>query len=399
MIRTLAEPDFAAAIALDAAAFGYDPTPEDLDVLATPLLRGARVIGAFEDDRLVSLAAILDKDLTLPGARTAPVAAVTWVGVQPGEQGRGLLTDLMRHQLHGLHDEGREAIALLTASESGLYGRFGYGMAAAKAETTVRHGLAFRPGVRTEPVREVDRETALPLLRAVHERVRTHRTGYLSRDETTWNALFHDLPSQRRGGAGSLRFAVHPDGVLAFRLAMDFAPTGPNHTLQVHELCAATPIATASLWRHALDRAMVRQVQHHRHGPDEVLQDLLLDRRAAQHLIQDHLWLRVVDVERAVPLRSYRANATVQVQIVDRFCPWNDGGWEFSLSGAGGRAARSDRPAQVTMDIADLGAVFLGGTRLARLAAAGLVTGEDAAIALLDTALATPRAPYCPEGF
>ena len=398
MIRTLTEGDFAAAIAVDSAAFGYEQTPEDIDQLALPLLRDAEVIGSFDDDRLVGLGAIQHKLLTFPGGRPSPVAAVTWVGVLPGEQRRGHLRRLMTHQLHGLHDGKAAPVALLTASEGGIYGRFGYGLAAVCAEITVPNAPAFRADVAVQRVREVDHDTARPTLRRVHEQIRTERTGYLSRDERTWAALYSDLPSMRRG-AGALRFGLHADGVIAFRIATAWGYSGPAHTLNVLELVAATPVAAASLWHYALNRAMVRQISYLRYGPDETLPDLLVNPRAVQATLRDHLWLRIVDLDRTVPLRSYADAVHVTVAITDNGCPWNAGTWQLALGPDGGTACRTAAPAQLAMDIRELGAVFLGGTRLTRLAAAGLVTGEPAAIDALGRALATSRAPYCPEGF
>ncbi len=396
--RSLSESDFAAVIALDGAAFGHDHTDEDVSNLALPLLRDARVIGSFEDARLVAVAAIQRKDLTFPGGVTSPVAAVTWVGVLPGEQGRGLLRGLMTNQLHGLHHEQAEPVAILTASEAGIYGRFGYGLAAYETETTMPNGLVFRPGVRVEPVRETDRAAAMPLLRSLYESVRSQRTGYLSRDEGTWSALYTDLPEYRRG-AGSLRFGVHPEGVVAFRVAVEFSAAGPNHKLRILELTATSPTAAASLWHFVLNRAMIREISYLRNGPDEVLQDLLVNPRAVRAVSRDNLWLRIVDLDRAIPLRRYAERVQVVVRIVDRCCPWNEGGWHLDLSPAGGTATRSDAEPQLTIDIADLGSTLLGGKRLVRLAAAGLVTGTAVAIESLDRALATARAPYCPEGF
>ncbi len=398
VIRDLGEPDLAAAIELDATAFGYDPTPEEVDQLAMPLLRQGRVIGSYDGEELIGLAVILDKNLTFPGGVASPAAAVTWVGVRPGAQRRGVLRSLMTHQLHGLHHEQREPVAILTASEAGIYGRFGYGMAAHGAEVTVPAGGAFRPGITVEQVREVDRNAAWPTVMAVYQRVSATRTGYLSRDQRTWDALYSDLESIRRG-AGSLRFAIHPDGFVAFRMRMNFNERGPNYTLSVHELCAATPAATAALWHHLLNRALVREVNHGRFGTDEVLKELLVDPRAVISRWTDHLWLRIVDLERTIPLRRYSSRATIRVAISDDLCPWNAGTWEFALRPYGGQATRTDADAEMSIDIADLAAAFLGSSRIIRLAAAGLVIGDPAAIGALDRALSTPRGAYCPEGF
>jgi len=126
---------------------------------------------------------------------------------------------------------------------------------------------------------------------------------------------------------------------------------------------------------------------------------LLEDPRSVINTVRDHLWLRIVDLDRAIGLRSYSAPTRVVAEVSDDFCPWNRGRWLFDLDLTGGSVARTDAPAQVAVDIGDLGACFLGGTPLGRLVTAGLVTGDPDALLTLGAALATPVAPWCPEGF
>ena len=68
-------------------------------------------------------------ELTMPGGAMLPAAAVSWVSVLPTHRRRGVLTQMMA----AMHDDARERdepAAILTASESSIYGRFGYGVAA-----------------------------------------------------------------------------------------------------------------------------------------------------------------------------------------------------------------------------------------------------------------------------
>ena len=124
------------------------------DQLGLPVLRSGRMIGAFEDDEMAGIGLILDKQITVPaeppsrsrrspGYRSAQTAAAA-----------DCSATLMQHQLHGLHESGGEAIAALTASESGIYGRFGYGVAIEGASAEVAMPSALRRGLVAEPVRE-----------------------------------------------------------------------------------------------------------------------------------------------------------------------------------------------------------------------------------------------------
>src|SRR4051812_7108099 len=85
-----------------------------------------RSLAVFDGGSIVATAGALSFELTLPGLTSIPVAGVSYVGVLPTHRRRGLLRRMMRRQLDDVYRRG-EALAVLTASESAIYGRFGYG--------------------------------------------------------------------------------------------------------------------------------------------------------------------------------------------------------------------------------------------------------------------------------
>ena len=400
-IRALTEADVATTEALDNATFGYQPVAGFFEEVNRPLWELDRFIGAFDpalDGEQVGSAGIYSMTMTFPECRPHPVAGVTWVGVRPDRQRRGVLTAMMRHQLDNLHDAGREPVAVLTASEAAIYGRFGYGLAVDRVRLEAPAGLQFRPGVATEPVRQIPRDRALPLVQDLYARAIPQFNGFMVRTNLDWNALYSDH-EQVREGATSLYFALHDDGFVAYRLKDDWTDRGPASTLVVHEISAVTPVAWASLWRHVLDYPLVREVVYRRAWIDDPLRDLVVDVRALRRPATDHVWLRLVDLDRAVGLRSYRTCCSVTVGLTDTFCPWNAGVWRFDLDTEGGTATRVDGEPQVRLDTTDLAATFLGGSGVGRLAGAGRVIGDPAAIRALGLALSTPLGPWVPEGF
>lgn len=400
-VRPLTSADWPGAKALDAAAFGYDTDDDFLDTVSLPALDINRFLGAFDpalDGLMVGTCAIQSRQLTFPGRGPAPVAAVTWVSVRPDQQRRGILRRLMTQQLHGLHAEQREPVAILTATESVIYGRFGYGLASRRTRLQVPAPAPFRPGVVTEPVLELPQDQALPRVRDLHTAITPTFPGYLDRSPEVWATLFSDHPFVSKG-VNARRFAVHPDGYVVFRIAEHWTDRGPDHTLTISELGATTPVARASLWRHVLHYPLVRTVVFPRAWVDEPLVHLLANSRTLSADSSDNVWVRIVDLQRAIGLRSYSSPASVTVRVVDRFCPWNDGVWQLELTSDGGRAERTDAAAEIELDISDLGAAFLGGSGIAVLAVAGRVTGSAAAIRALDLALRGSLEPWTPEGF
>ena len=401
LIRPLTAADWPGAKALDAAAFGYDTDDDFLDTVSLPALDIGRFLGAFDpalDGLMVGTCAIQPRQLTFPGHGSLPVAAVTWVSVRPDQQRRGILRRLMTAQLHGLHREQREPVAILTASEAVIYGRFGYGLASRRSRLQVPAPAPFRPGVVTEPVLEVPQEQALPRMRELHAIIAPTFPGYLDRSPEVWATLFSDHPFVSKG-VSARRVALHASGYIVFRISDSWTERGPDHKLTISEIGATTPLARASLWRHVLNYPLVRSVVFPRAWVDEPLVHLLANPRTLSADSSDNVWVRIVDLPRAMEMRSYSTPASVTARVIDRFCPWNDGVWQLELTADGGRAGRTDAVPQVELDISDLGAAFLGGSGIAVLAVAGRVTGDAAAIRALDLALRGALEPWTPEGF
>jgi predicted acetyltransferase len=400
-VVSLTAADLADILDLDTSAFGDDVPQDFLDDLVVPTLELDRFIGARDPaaaNELVAQACIFSKQLTFPGGAVHPVAGVSWVAVRAGGRRRGLLRALMTAQLHGLHEQGAEPVAILTASEAALYGRYGYGLAINRYEFSATHEAAFRPDVPTEPVMEIRAEQARAIVPDLYARIAPTRPGNLSRTDALWTTRFSDHEVFRRG-ASKRRWAIHPDGFAAYRIRTGWNDRGPNGVLQVTEICAATPVAFASLWRFLLDLDLTREVSYDYGWVDYPLPALLLDRRTVTIAARDHVWLRIVDLDRAIGMRSYSAPAHVVVHLTDSLCPWNQGSWAFDLNEKGGQVTRTDAAASVHLDIRDLAACFFGGTPLGRLVTAGLVSGDPGSLLELGAALATPVAPWCPEGF
>src|SRR5215207_9264331 len=164
--RPISAEEFPAFLKVLFDAFG-DEFRDDEYEIESLVFEPERSLAVFDEDGIVGTAAIFSRELTVPGAVT-PVAAVTMVGVAPTHRRRGLLTSLMRRQLTELHENEREPVAALWASEAGIYGRFGYGPAARGARLTTRTPrLRMRPGTDrgTGRIRRVELDHARADLR------------------------------------------------------------------------------------------------------------------------------------------------------------------------------------------------------------------------------------------
>ncbi len=398
-LRTLTADDLAEFQRVVNSAFLSDSVDDQLERWRG-LFEPERHHAVFDGDELIGGGGIQSRELTLPGAGPRPVAAVTAVGVKPGHRRRGVLTRVMRAQLHGLHDEGGEAVAALWASEASIYPRFGYGLAAEFARLEVPKGAAFRSGVSVgdERVHEVSRDEAMPVMKAVYEDLRPGRTGWLSRTDAAWEHQFADT-ERDRDGMTAYRFVLHPAGYAVYRIKHDWRERGPRNELHVREIAARTDEAYAALYRYLLDLDMVGEVKFFTSSDDPVTH-LLEDSRLALRGLADSLWVRIVDVDRALTQRRYASDVDAVLEVADEFCPWNAGRWRFTAEDGTATVRRVDDEPDLRLDVQALGAAYLGGTRLATLARAQRVSEvTEGALNAVSHALLGDRDPHCPEVF
>ncbi len=139
---------------------------------------------------------------------------------------------------------------------------------------------------------------------------------------------------------------------------------------------------------------------------DDPLLFQLADPRRARPQVSDGMWVRLVDLPRALASRAYSAPVDVVLEVTDSLLTANAGRWRLRAAGRadgpGGATSceRTSDPADIALDVRDLGAAYLGGTRLGSLAAAGLVTElRPGTLGPLSAAMTWDPAPWCPTIF
>ncbi len=381
--------------------FHGDPAPESR-VAETGVVDTDRMLVVRDGNEVVVTAGSFALTMTLPGG-PAPVAGVTWVGVQADRRRQGLLSAMMRRLLTDLHEAG-EPTAALFASEGAIYHRFGFGPAAWSARVTVARRAAFVQPVTPGPVRQLLAPAAADLA-PVYDAVHPVRTGTYARDDAWWAHRLVD-PPESRGGAGPLRALVvdgleGPEAYALFAVKPVWEHDAAAGTVLVREAVATTTQAYAQLWRALLDVDLTTAVEMRAGSVDEPLLQLLAEPRSARATLRDSLWTRLVDVGGALEQRSYAAEVDVVLEVTDATCPWNAGRWRLSAGHSGAACTRTQDAADLTLDVRDLGAVLLGGTPLSARAAAGTVTARtEAVLDRATTAFGWPgRAPWCPHVF
>ena len=411
-IRPVTEDELPAFHYVDEQAFNGRPDSPRSRANWIARLELDRTLGAFDGTTLAGVTGVYSFRMRVPGAMAA-VAGVSMVAVLPSHRRRGALTGLMRRQLSDIAERG-EAVAALFASETEIYGRYGYGRASWHLFLRLgrRHGrlAAAAPADPSVRLRIAEPRTAHAEMGKVYELAMAERPGLYARTEPWWERLTHDpysdtdppmrcvLAEDDSGPRGYALFTSEGRGEQGTFL--------PDGEMDVSEAIATDPAAAAVLWADLLSRDLITTFRLHMRPVDDPLLDLLADSRLSRPQLSDGLWIRLVDVGKALAQRRYACPVDVVIEVGDELCPQNQGRWRLTAattsvpSGFSGTCERTTAPADLVLPVQALGAVYMGGTPLGRLAAAGLVTEvTPGSVAALSAAMSWDPAPWCPMIF
>ncbi|MBO1337262.1 GNAT family N-acetyltransferase [Streptomyces sp. VRA16 Mangrove soil] len=405
-IRPTTDEDFDVFLDTVHTAFGrFTETPVDGGGLWWSALETERcLLAVAPDGRPVGTTAAYSFELTLPGGALVPTSGVTAVGVLPSHRRQGVLGAMMRHQLGTVRARG-EFLSVLLASEAPIYGRFGYGPATYTQRLTVqRHqaDLALPRAHATadgapaagsvEVLRGAD---CRDLLEEVYDRYRRARPGALSRPHRWW-ALRAGQPPV----APAPRFvAVHRD---AAGVADGYASysIGDDRTLTVDETIATDDAVVTALARFVLGHDLVSKVVFRHVPPGHPLRWQLADFRAGEvGGDTDWLWVRLLDVPRALTARGWFTDGELVLDVEDPFLA-EHGRYLLTVRDGKADCVPTDREPDLSLDVRDLGSVYLGGTAPSTLVRAGHVRAHhpDAAAAA-DALFRGERPPHCLHWF
>ncbi|MFD3757917.1 GNAT family N-acetyltransferase [Streptomyces sp. NPDC058622] len=392
---------------LELAFGGVPESPQERKLYAS-LTEAERSLGVWDGGTCVGSAGAFTFRLSVPGGTLVPAAGVTMVGVSPTHRRRGVLTSLMRRQLDDVRAAG-EPVAVLTASDPAIYGRFGYGTAAyslALDVDTSRVRLDVPPGTDAVRLRLADPQEALADCERVYAALVPGRPGMPARQPGWERQALLDAPAMRAGGSPlKCVVAEGPDGAVAgyarYRVTPAWDLAGSEGRVDVFDLDALDPAAYAALWRYLFGIDLTWTVRANRRPVDDPVLHLVSDVRRSRPRFRDSLHLRLVDLAAALEARTYGSPLDVVLEVEDAFCPWNAGRWRLTADAkAGARCARTEEPAELALSVRELGSAYLGGMTLASLGAAGRVRElRPGALAAASRAFAGDVAPWLPHGF
>lgn len=375
---------------------------------SAPTMDLERALGAFDGSTMVGTYRSFATRLTVPGGARVDTSAISAVSVRPTHRRQGILTSMIARDIRASAARG-EVVSVLIAAEWPIYGRFGFGPATWQVKRTLRSREATFLTAPTGTIDVVDAARARELVPDIYDAYAASQPGEISRPDHRWDVELGvvDAPGRpkwtgqvviHRDGAGT------PDGYARFHGEENWVDMIPDHRMLVDELHGVTDAADIELWRHLAQMDLTASIAAEVRREREPMQWVLADARVAQAGPRtDFLWLRVLDVERALAARRYERDGSLVIEVLDPLAG-SDGpaAGRYRLEARNGEAtcARTDAAPDLTLEARLLGAAYLGGTSLREIAGGGGVTEHRAgALAEADLMFTTSTPPWCSTWF
>jgi len=389
-------------VRVESAAFGGFPESQNVELERT-LMPLDRMVAAFEGERLIATAATYPFDMTVPGGQSVAVSGLTAVGALGTHRRRGALRAMMELQLDDSAHRG-EVATILNASESNIYGRFGYGMAQQYQRLRIRTERAvLQPSPRRRSLRLVPQSEATELLRPMFDAYRLTRAGEVSRPEPWWEGVVGPIESWKGGGKIFVVIVEpeddDPGGYVIYTLQP--RELSPFKKMIVRELVAVSAETEAALWQYCVDLDLVDEVEVETRPLDDPIRWRLTEPRRLDVVWQyEFLWVRLLDIASGLAARAYGTDGEIVLDVRDDLRPQQSDRYHLAGSPKGGECASTSAPADLELTVADLGALYLGGVRASTLAHARRVREvRPGAIERADELFTWPVAPHCSTRF
>jgi predicted acetyltransferase len=386
---------------MDAMAVGFLSRPvPGTSAWAKPFHDLARSWAAFDGSRVVGTLRSFAAEVTVPGGAFVPAAALTSVTVTATHRRQGLLRRMIEPDLAASKERG-EPVGILIAAEYPIYGRFGYGPATGEVELAVDASVVEFRHERPGHMELVDHATLRKEGPPLYERFRAAQPGTIERSDRWWDVQMEIAPRPGddpfKGFVGLYRNeGGEPEGYVRYTIDAKWDAFRPNATVVVDELLAVTPDAYQRLWRYCCEIDWVATVTAGRRATDEVLPWLVTNGRHVAHRGRtDFMWLRPLDVPTALTARRYHCHGRLVIDVQDSLGLANG---RFAIDGGpdGADCRPTTEAAALTLNVGELGALYLGGPAWATLAAAGRLDVHDhRALATADAMFRSPVAPWC----
>ncbi len=392
--------------AIQSTVFAFEFKDDEEEMFAA-IQEWDRAWAAYAGDLMIGSAASLTFTMTVPGGADVPTAGLTAVSVLPTHRRGGALTAMIRKSFDDAHDRG-DLAAVLLASETPIYGRFGYGAGTHVNDLTIKRSeAAMRAGPPiTGRVRLVNADEAAAVIPNLHREATSGMAipGSITRLDEMWKVYFYD-PEHWRSGMTARMWAIYEDGdgeprgFMRYRLKENWDDALPQYEMVAGDLHALDSEAYAALFSYCFGVDLVSTIKFYNRRVTEPIFELLADPRRVKRRMRDGIWVRLIDVPAALAARRYRVEGELVVEVQDDFCPWNEGRFLLTGGPGGAECVPTSREADLRIGASDLASAYLGDGRLAAQEWAGRVHGDPETIDRAQLMFSWGVEPWCTVDF
>jgi predicted acetyltransferase len=361
---------------------------------------------AFDDGVLASKLAMLPFAISWNG-REIGCGGVTAVTTLPTHRRLGYVGELMRRSFAIMRD-ANQPVAMLWATMSAIYQRFGYGNAFTNYLYDFdARGLRFvdtiaTPG-RTRLLHDVD---AIAVTAPAYERFAAPRTLMLKRDPDWQARLRRSLEGKTSPNLQPLLVAVYEEGKDILGYAVFDVEDGRlfgrrrDQHLVVYDFVWLNPAAHRALIQLLGAYDLANSVRFTVVPTDDPLFNQVEEPRRLNGSFTDGTLLRIVDVRAALSGRGYDGDGRVHLGLVDELCPWNTGTWELAVDGNVVEVRATDAEPDFCLAPRALAMLAAGYQTATTLARQGLiVVNRTESLTSADNLFRTAYAPFCMDHF
>lgn len=392
-IRTINENELDSWTRASARAFGHHASDEYVRMNRS-FAELDRTFGAFDGAEIVGTTTTRTSAMTVPGG-ALKLGFVDDVTVLPTHRRRGVMTRMMKAQLEQMRERG-EPLAALSASESLIYERFGFGIATWYHRWKIdrRHTAMKIPPDGGGRARFISADAAREEWPKLHARACGSRVGMIHYDAAYWRVALWDAEGQRDGATEFFHVAY----MRGDRIAGLCSYRGRERAILAPYLLGEDAEVEAELWRYCFGIDLILEIRAWPRATDDPLPWRLEDPRRLEMTLSDHIWLRLVDVKDALAARGYAESNSLTFRARDKFCPWNEGVYLLEAGEDGAECSPTGGEPQIELGASDLAAAYLGGVTFSTLARAGRVKERArGALAKADRMFRTERQPWSLE--
>jgi predicted N-acetyltransferase YhbS len=294
---------------------------EMLDAHVAELVANRRLSAVYDPDGVDPLTPIATSNswigpLTMPGDRDIPAWAISGVTTAQTHRRRGIQRQIIEAELRTARSLGL-SVAMLTVSESSIYGRYGFGVAAMAATYTIStRGLTWtgpEPDGRLDFITVRQWRDAAPDL---FETVRLRHPGEVRPFALRWDQMagFTTWDGDKSGERQAVQYR-DAEGVvrgLAIYKVND-QPGFERMKVDLINLIASTDDAYAALWRFFVEMDLVGTVSYDLGSVDEPMRWMVSDARAVEVRTFDMQYLRVLNVGDDIPMPEVAARSAAHL--------------------------------------------------------------------------------------